>query len=59
MSKRVSRQGDSRSMPASAAIQAVLLLCACGEADRPGEASDLLVRMNAWRIAKLRLSTDE
>ena len=38
MSKRVSGQGDSRSMPASAAIQAVLLLCACGEADRPGEA---------------------
>ena len=25
-------------MPASAAIQAVLLLCACGEADRPGPA---------------------
>lgn len=38
MSKRVSGQGDSRSMPASAAIQAVLLLCACEEADRPGEA---------------------
>ena len=38
VSKWVSGQGDSRSMPALAAIQAVLFLCACGEADRPGEA---------------------
>lgn len=35
MSKRVSGQSGSRLMPASVAIQAVLLLCACGEADGP------------------------
>ena len=35
MSNRVSGQGASRAMPASAAIQAVLLLCACGEGDGP------------------------
>ena len=31
MSKRLSGRGGSRSMPASAAILAVLLLCACGD----------------------------
>ena len=35
MSKRVSGQGGSRLMHPSVAIQAVLLLCACGEADGP------------------------
>jgi len=35
VSKRVSGQGGSRLMHPSVAIQAVLLLCACGEADGP------------------------
>ena len=38
MTKRASGKGGSRSMPASAAIQAVLLLCACGDGQGPGPA---------------------
>lgn len=38
MSKRVSGHGGSRLMHPSVAIQAVLLLCACGEAEDPAAA---------------------
>ena len=39
MSKRISGQGGLCLMPGALAIQAVLLLCACGEADGPPSAA--------------------